>query len=137
LSAIWRIDRGRELVNESVIDAVVRADRDRARTEGTESTAATEAEREQRIRGTPMGDSLPPFGRSFAAGDHLWLGDYPDPRRDTLGYTLIDEAGRIVGRLRLPREAHPAAFAHDRIILREEDDDGIVTFGIYRLRMPE
>ncbi len=136
LRAVIRIDRRRIAVTDSMVEAGIRDDLERLSAPGTELPADRRDEAEKKLRGQPVADSLPPFGRGYSAGELLWLADYPNPTLADQGYTAFDRDGRVVGRLLLPRASRVEAFGVDRIILRTEDDDGIVRFEIHKLRMP-
>lgn len=47
--------------------------------------------------------------------------------------TAIRADGAIIGRLRGSGTGRPISFADDRVVIREEDMDGIVTMKIFRL----
>jgi hypothetical protein len=92
---------------------------------------------EYNARNAAYADSVPHFTRVHPTGGRtLWLREWPLTSRDSVWYTVIDTEGKILGRLALAPETRAAAFADDRIILFQEDDDGIVTFAVHRLRFP-
>ncbi|HET9133401.1 MAG TPA: hypothetical protein VFN90_03775, partial [Gemmatimonadales bacterium] len=53
---------------------------------------------------------------------------------DSALVTAIDPEGRLVGGIRLPAPYRVLAIADDRVALREEDDDGVVSIRVYRLK---
>lgn len=82
-------------------------------------------------------DSLPHFNTARTAhGGTLWL-NRPAMDFDSVYRALaIAPDGRVLGRLE-ERTPFPVALGDDRVILRKEDDNGIVTWQVHRLAMPE
>ena len=81
-------------------------------------------------------DSLPHFNTARTAqGGTLWL-SRPAMDFDSVYRVLaIAPDGRVLGRLE-ERTPFPVALGDDRVILRTEDDNGIVTWQVHRLVMP-
>jgi len=96
-----------------------------------DSTAMFNATRNQ-----PYADSLAHF-QSVATtpGGMVWLGESFRMSDSLRHYTAVRPNGTIVGRLSLPRRG-VVLLGDDRVVLRKEDDDGIVTWQVRRLVMP-
>jgi hypothetical protein len=96
-----------------------------------DSTAMFNAARNQ-----PHADSLAHF-QSVATtpGGLAWLGEAVRMSDSLRHYTAVRPDGVIVGRLSLPRRG-VILLGDDRVVLRQEDDDGFVTWQVHRLIMP-
>jgi len=82
-------------------------------------------------------DSLPPFEAAVASsGPILWLTEPRFLGTEPTPVIAIDPAGRLVGRLFAPAAARVMGFGRDRVVLRTEDDDGIVRFEVFHLNLP-
>jgi hypothetical protein len=92
-----------------------------------------EEERRQ-VREVPFADSLPPYVELHSGDDGtLWVSDYALWGDSTWGHTAFRHDGAIVGRLVLARLTWPVRFWEGKVMLREEDADGVVRFGVYRI----
>lgn len=88
------------------------------------------------VRDQPFTDSLPAFaGLDMAPGGTAWIRDAQFLSDSTWAYTALRRDGTILGRLKGSGPL-PVAFGDDRIILRTEDENGIVTWRVHRLDMP-
>jgi hypothetical protein len=87
------------------------------------------------LSGLPYEDSLPAFDDPASSpGGTLWV-RLPTMRYDSnWTYVGFGDDGRIVGRVSGSGHA-PLAFGDDRIVLRHEDESGIVTFVVKRMRI--
>ncbi len=82
-------------------------------------------------------DSLPAFDEVFVTNHGtLWVVDYRVPGSDGWSATAYDVHGKVMGRLARASGDPPVAFGDDRVVFRTEDDLGIATFTIERLRFP-
>jgi len=82
----------------------------------------------------PYPDSLPSFSSVITTpGGLAWVRDQRLSADTTWGYTAVSGDGKILGRL-LGHGRAPIAFGEDRVVLREEDADGVVTWRVKRLR---
>jgi hypothetical protein len=91
----------------------------------------------RRFLDQPHADSLPAFDRTHvSANGTLWVMDYPVPGTVGWAVTAFDSGGRILGRIVEPIGSAPVAFGDDRLAFRSEDDLGIATITIRRLRFP-
>ena len=95
--------------------------------------AACSGERDARdIRGS--GGSEPVVPWLFVTPNRtLWVVDATVPGEGAWTATAFRTDGAIFGRLRVPTESTPVAFADDRIVLRTNDDDGVVAFRVHRI----
>jgi hypothetical protein len=89
------------------------------------------------IRDALYADSLPHFSTAQSTpGGTLWLSRPSLDPDSTLSYLAIAHDGRVLGRLEGFKHSPPVALGDDRVILRTEDDNGIVTWQVHRLIMP-
>ncbi len=87
------------------------------------------------LRNQPFADSLTHFrGVSTTRGGLAWLLAAERMSDSSWKYTAVRPDGRIIGVLQGEGRA-PIALGDDRVILRKEDDDGIVTWQVHRLVM--
>lgn len=88
------------------------------------------------VRNTPAVDSLGHFSSlSTTPGGLAWLGEFFRFSDSLRHYTAVRNDGTIVGRLSIPRN-ELVLLGDDRVVLRKEDADGIVTWQVHRLVMP-
>jgi hypothetical protein len=79
-------------------------------------------------------DSLPATGSVVAVGDgSVWVHDYSVSSTSPWGATLLGPDGRILGRLEGKGDATPIAWMRDRVMLQSKDDDGVITWRVYRI----
>ncbi len=82
----------------------------------------------------PFADTLPAWGHLAAGEDGtLWAIDYIIPADTMVTVTAFRQDGAILGRLTIPRLSGPLWFGRDRVMLREEDQDGVVSYAVYRI----
>jgi hypothetical protein len=83
-------------------------------------------------------DSLPVFSVvEITPNQVVWALDYRLPGDSGWAVTAFDQRGRILGRIAEPTGDPPVAFGNDRLAFRTEDEDGIATITVRRLRLPE
>ncbi|MES2522301.1 MAG: hypothetical protein V4617_06370 [Gemmatimonadota bacterium] len=86
-------------------------------------------------RSKPFADSMPPYGQWFVSPNNtLWVVDAIAPGDIGGSATAFRQDGAILGRLRWTRPGTPVAFGNDRLVLREADDDGVISLGVYRIQ---
>ncbi len=89
------------------------------------------------FRDAPYADSLPSFSDvTISAGGIAWVKDAGLYYDSTRTYTAVAQDGRILGRLSWYGMS-PLAFGDDRVVLKAEDGDGVVTFRVMRLHLPK
>ena len=92
------------------------------------------AESERLARQAPYAKTLPAIGGLFGNVDGtIWVLDYIAPGDSTWSATAIDTSGSIAGRIRMSVRSLPIDFTKDRILLKEQDADGVVTLKLYRI----
>jgi hypothetical protein len=95
------------------------------------------AEMRQRLNAGRRPDTLPVFERMHVTPDGtLWVVDHPVPGRDGWAATAIAMDGRIRGRIVEDMGDAPVAFSDDRVAFRTENELGIATLSVHRLRVP-
>lgn len=86
-----------------------------------------------RYHAFPYPDSLPSFRDvKTTSGGIAWVRDVTLAGDTTWAYTAVALDGRILGRLTGSGRA-PVAFGDDRVVLRDEDSDGLVTWRVMRV----
>lgn len=86
-----------------------------------------------RYRDLPYPDSLPSFRDvKTTSGGIAWVRELKLAGDTTWAYTAVALDGRILGRLTGSGRG-PVAFGDDRVVLRDEDSDGIVTWRVMRV----
>jgi hypothetical protein len=96
----------------------------------TEGSGSAEAMRHF-ARADPVNDTLPAFQQLIAGADGLlWVVDYVSPIDRGWSATAFDQDGTIVGRLMSRVPGRPVAFTARGVLVREEDADGVVRFGV-------
>lgn len=99
----------------------------------TEGMVDPEESRRQ-VRERPYADSLTPYRELSQDQDGiLWAIDMAVLTDTMVTATAFRPDGAIVARLTIPRLAVPVAFHAGRVMLWEQDDDGVVRFGVYRI----
>lgn len=92
------------------------------------------AEIEKSERDLSVADSLPAYSRFLTTPDKtLWVVDAVAPNANTWTATAFRRDGAIVGRLRADGAGTPVAFGNDRVVIRTEDADGVVTLTVRRI----
>ena len=93
------------------------------------------AESRRLAREQPSADSLPPYGQFFVTRDRsLWVADIQAPGDKGGTATAFRQDGAILARLTWTGSQMPMAFGVDRVVMREVDDDGVVSLKVYRIR---
>ncbi len=91
-------------------------------------------ESERLVRETPFADSLPPYSNFFMSPNKtLWIVDYIAPTDTEWSATAFRADGAIVGRLTVKGKGTPLAFGDDRVVIRSEDEDGVVSLTVRRI----
>lgn len=89
------------------------------------------------ILGAPHAELVPAYERVALSPDGtIWVIDYRMPGDSGWVATAIDADGRILGRMARPTGEAPVAFGNDRVLLRDEDADGIVSLTFVRFSLP-
>ncbi|MEP6833223.1 MAG: 6-bladed beta-propeller [Gemmatimonas sp.] len=85
-------------------------------------------------RDTPVADSLPAYNQFFTtANGTLWVVDAVAPKETGWTATAFRRDGAIIGRLIAKGKGTPLAFGDDRVVIRSEDNDGVVTLTVRRI----
>ena len=63
----------------------------------------------------------------------LWIVDYIAPTDTEWSATAFRADGAIVGRLTVKGKGTPLAFGDDRVVIRSEDEDGVVSLTVRRI----
>jgi hypothetical protein len=123
----------RRPVTRAMRDAVV--DRELQRISGPQAERMRDPTESRRLaREKPFADSLPPYEGLFVTPNKtLWVVDATAPGDSAWSATAFRLDGAIVGRLRAPRAGKPVYFGNDRVVVREEDDDGVVSMKVFRI----
>lgn len=88
------------------------------------------------VRRQPFADSLPHFRAvSTTASGLAWVQSATRLSDTTWHFAAVRTDGSIIGVLRGTGTV-PVLVGDDRVVLRKEDDDGIVTWQVHRLVMP-
>lgn len=125
-----RVPVTREM-REARAEATMRAYRNRP---GEGGVRPDRSEIEKIQRETPVADSLPAYQSFFVSPNKtLWVVDATAPNATTWSATAFRKDGAIVGRLRASGGGTPLAFGDDRVVVRTEDDDGVVTLTVRRI----
>lgn len=105
------------------------------RLRGPQSEGLVDAKESERlIRENPSADSLPPYSRLFVSPNKtLWIVDYIAPGDTSWSATAFRTDGAIIGRLHASDKTMPLAFGDDRVVVRAEDTDGIVSLKVQRI----
>ncbi|MEO7363600.1 MAG: hypothetical protein ABI120_24940, partial [Gemmatimonadaceae bacterium] len=86
------------------------------------------------IRETPVADSLPPYYAFHVSPNKtLWVIDYIAPNDTGWSATAFRKDGAIVGRLHVNGVGRPETFGDDRVVIRTEDEDGVVSLTVRRI----
>jgi hypothetical protein len=134
---ILRFDRPRQAVTDSIFEAYVAGRTRQMRERRGEVPDTLLVRMEADMRSRPRLDSLPPFsGLHVGPRGTIWLLDWRSAGVGCTCAIALSPEGGLLGRLVLPDQSRIVAFTDDRIILRQEDDDGIVTFAVHRLHFP-
>ena len=92
------------------------------------------SESERLIRENPSADALPPYSRLFVSPNKTrWIVDYIAPTDTSWSATAFRTDGAIIGRLYASGRTALVAFSDDRVVLRAEAADGIVSLRVHRI----
>lgn len=92
----------------------------------------------RQMRDEEHADSLPALGETMVTPNGtLWVLDYEVPGRDGWAATAFDAEWRLLGRIVAPTGEPPVAIGDDRMAFRTEDELGIATITVRRIRFPE
>jgi hypothetical protein len=107
-----------------------------ARLSGPQSEGMVDAEESRRLaRESPFADTLPRFSKLITAmGGTLWAVDAIAPSDSTWSATAFRKDGAIIGRLQVPGRSTPMAFGDGRVVVRTEDENGVVALHVLALR---
>ncbi len=87
------------------------------------------------VRARGHADSLAPYGPVFvSANGTMWVTDFVMPGDSGWAATAVAPDGRILGRLSAANGEPPIAWGDDRIAIKTEDDLGIATITILKVR---
>jgi hypothetical protein len=133
--SVVRLTRPPRMVDEALFSRSVDLELEGAiRNDTTRDVDSTR----QAIRARPHADTAGVFqGMHPTPQGRLWMVDYMLPGDSGWAATLLDRDGRILGRIIEPTGDRPRAFGNDRLAFRTEDEDGIATITVRRLRLPE
>ena len=122
----------RRAVTEAMRDA--RIELELARLRGPASEGMVDpAESERLAKESPFADSLPYFNHLFTGSDRtLWVVDAIAPSDSGWTATAFRKDGAILARLTATGRSIPMAFGANRVIVRSEDDNGVVSLRLYR-----
>ena len=128
-----RVPIARRPVTQAMRESIIQGDLDRLNRPQRERPVDPEEDK-QIAREAPFADSLPPYQNAFVTrGMTLWVVDAIAPGDDGWSATAFRKDGGIVGRLRAPGPAVPLAFENDRVLVRTEDQNGVVSLKVYRM----
>jgi hypothetical protein len=127
------INRPGRPITEAIRAAQI--DMELARLSGPASEGMVDPDESRRLaRESPFADTLPRFSRLITSGDGtLWAVDAIAPFDSGWSATAFRGDGAIVGRLHVPGRSTPMAFSDDRVIVRNEDEDGVVAVHVLSL----
>jgi hypothetical protein len=91
------------------------------------------AESQRLAREAPFADSLPYFEHLVVGSDGtLWVVDAIAPNDSGWTATALRNDGAILGRLAATGRSVPMAFGANQVIVRAEDENGVVSLRVYR-----
>lgn len=124
----------RRAVTTSMRDSLIAAGLRRFSASGEGEGMVDPAESKRLLSAEPIADSLPFIQQLFVTDDKtLWVVDAIAPGDTGWDATAYQTDGAIFGRLHVAGSSVPIAFANDRVIVRTEDEDGVVAFKVYRI----
>ena len=129
------VNTPRVLITRAMIDTIIGAAMQRIRnTSSAERMTLTLQELEKAERDTPVADSLPPYAMLFVTPNKtLWVMDYPVPGTVGWSATAFRKDGAMLGRLHIAGAGFPLTFGDDRVVVRSEDQDGVVSLKVQRI----
>jgi hypothetical protein len=115
---------------------VARIELELARLSGPQSEGLIDADESRRLaRESPFADTLPRYTHLLTSSDGtLWAVDVIAPSDSGWTATAFRKDGAIIGRLQVRGRSTPMAFGGDRVIVRTEDEDGVVAVHVLALR---
>lgn len=125
--------RPRRAVTEAMREAQRRMEADRFSSRVGEG-AVDSQESLRLIREAPYADSLAPYSALHVTPNGtLWVVDEIAPTDSTWSATAFRADGAIIGRLHGRGRPVPMTFGDDRVVLRTEDEDGVVSLRVHRI----
>jgi len=123
----------RRPVTRAMRDLVIAAEL--TRLDGPQAERMVDPDENRRLaREMPFADSLPPYMGLFVTPNRtLWVVDATAPGDTAWSATAFRLDGAIVGRLHAARSGKPVYFGNDRVVVREEDDDGVVSMKVFQI----
>jgi hypothetical protein len=127
------VERPAQLVNDDLRQRVI--DRAIVQRGGASATGAQLEAIRRQVMLEPVADTVAAYQRLLASpSGTVWVIDFPLPGDSTWAATGFRRDGAIVGRISAARTlGDPIWFGDERVILRQEDEDGLVRFGVYRM----
>ena len=119
-------------------DSLIRADVEQSLAGLEPEYVDTAGERlRQELMAVPVFERVPAYqGTAVTPGGLLWVLDFRIPRQEGWAATLLDQSGRILGRIEEPTGGPPTGWGDDRLLFRTTDDDGIATLTVRRIVRP-
>lgn len=129
----WRVITPRRPVTQAMRDS--RISLELKRMGGPRSEGMVDANESRRLaREAPFADSIPSYQRIFVSSNGtLWLVDGAAQGDTVWDATAFSRDGMMVGRIHAPGGPRIMAFGDDRVLLRVEDADGVVSMRVHRL----
>ncbi len=128
-----RVLRSRRAVTKAMRDSVVAYSLRSLSSQVGERVDPAESRRVEEVR--PSADSLPPYVNFFVTPNHtLWVVDPRAPGDLTGTATVFRQDGAIIGRLTWKVNGGPIAFGDDRIVVRQTNEDDVVSLVVYRIQ---
>lgn len=105
------------------------------RLEGPKTERMVDVNESRRLtREAPFSDSVPAFHQAFVSPNGtLWLVDGMALGDTAWSATAFNREGAMIGRVQAPGFAYVMAFGDDRVLLRVEDADGVVSMRVHKL----
>lgn len=123
----------RRAVTKAMRDAVIDQELASLKAPGSERMV-DRGESERLARETPFVDSLPYFSHMMTSQDGtLWVVDAIAPSDSGWTATAFSKDGGMLGRLSVKEKSRPMAFGANEVIIRSEDENGVVMLRVYRL----
>jgi hypothetical protein len=126
------VPASRRAVTQSIRDAQI--ERELGWLNAPSSEGMVDANESRRLaREAPFADSLPYFERLMTGSDQtLWVVDAMAPSDAGWTATNFRNDGAILGRLTVNVKGYPMAFGAGQVIVRTEDENGVVSLHVYR-----
>jgi hypothetical protein len=124
----------RRAVSQPMRDAQIAVELERFEGQRTERMVDP-AESRRLIYDEPFVDSLPPYSGIFVTrGKTLWVVDAIAPGDSSWSATAFRADGAIAGRLTVQGRSQPVAFTDDRVVVRSQDENGVVALQVFSIR---